>query len=149
MRPLPRRLRSYLDRAAQGGPRERGDLGGRRLGRGDGGEQPLHGFRAGRSQECLRTLDAHGIRHCGAGDCPRSARCPAVLEAKGIRIGMLGYADDYRPALPLDSAAGPAPVRDEEILQDLRAIRPTVDILVLQLHIMPTCRWVSRSGTAA
>ncbi len=84
--------------------------------------------------ECLHTLDAHAIRHCGAGDSPLSARSPAVLEAKGIRVGMLGYADDYRPASPLNSAAGPAPARDEEILQDLRAIRSTVDIVVLQLH---------------
>jgi len=84
--------------------------------------------------ECLCILNAHGIRHCGAGDSPRSARRPALLDAKGIRVGMLGYADDYRPASPLDSAAGPAPARDEEILEDLRAIRPTVNIVVLQLH---------------
>jgi poly-gamma-glutamate capsule biosynthesis protein CapA/YwtB (metallophosphatase superfamily) len=84
--------------------------------------------------ECLRTLDAHAIRHCGAGDSPRSARRPALLEAKGIRVGMLGYTDDYSPLSSQDSAAGPAPARDDEILQDLRAIRPTVDILVLQLH---------------
>ena len=47
---------------------------------------------------------------------------------------MLGYTDDYRPASPLGAAAGPAPARDNLILQDLEAIRPTVDIVVLQLH---------------
>jgi poly-gamma-glutamate synthesis protein (capsule biosynthesis protein) len=84
--------------------------------------------------ECLRILDEHAIRHCGAGDSPFSARRPAVLGAKGIRVGMLGYTDDYRPASPLGAAAGPAPARDELILQDLEAVRPTVDIVVLQLH---------------
>jgi hypothetical protein len=58
-----------------------------------------------------------------------------MLEAKGIRVGMLGYTDDYRPAWPPAAAtAGPAPARDELILQDLEAIRPSVDIVVLQLH---------------
>jgi poly-gamma-glutamate capsule biosynthesis protein CapA/YwtB (metallophosphatase superfamily) len=84
--------------------------------------------------DCLRILDDHAILHCGAGDSPLSARRPAVLEARGIRVGMLGYTDDYRPASPLGAAAGPAPARDDLILQDLEAIRPTVDIVVLQLH---------------
>jgi poly-gamma-glutamate capsule biosynthesis protein CapA/YwtB (metallophosphatase superfamily) len=85
--------------------------------------------------ECLRILDTHAIRHCGAGDSPLSARRPAMLEAKGIRVGMLGYTDDYRPAWPpAAAAAGPAPARDELILQDLEAIRPSADIVVLQLH---------------
>jgi len=47
---------------------------------------------------------------------------------------MLGYADDYRPAMPLGAAAGPAPARDELILEDLAAVRPTVDLVILQLH---------------
>lgn len=84
--------------------------------------------------ECLRILDAHSIRHCGGGDSSLSARRPAMLSARGIRVGMLGYTDDYRPAWPREVAAGPAPARDELILQDLEAIRPTVDIVVVQLH---------------
>ena len=84
--------------------------------------------------ECLRVLDERGIRHCGAGNSPRSARQPALLEANGVRVGMLGYADDYRPAMPLGAAAGPAPARDELILEDLAALRPTVDLVILQLH---------------
>jgi poly-gamma-glutamate capsule biosynthesis protein CapA/YwtB (metallophosphatase superfamily) len=84
--------------------------------------------------ECLRVLDERGIRHCGAGNSPASARRPALLEANGVRVGMLGYADDYRPAMPLGAAAGPAPARDDLILEDLAALRPTVDLVVLQLH---------------
>jgi poly-gamma-glutamate synthesis protein (capsule biosynthesis protein) len=84
--------------------------------------------------ECLRVLDQRGIRHCGAGDSPRSARQPVLLDAKGLRVGMLGYADDYRPARPLAGSAGPAPALDDVILQDLVALRPTVDLAVLQLH---------------
>ncbi|HXA96417.1 MAG TPA: CapA family protein, partial [Candidatus Dormibacteraeota bacterium] len=84
--------------------------------------------------ESLRVLDARGIRHCGAGDSPRAAREPALLDTKGIRVGILGYTDDYRPARPFGIAPGPAPARDELILQDLEAVRPIVDIVVLQLH---------------
>ena len=84
--------------------------------------------------ECLRILDAHSIRHCGGGDSSLSARRPAMLSARGIRVGMLGYTDDYRPAWPREVTAGPAPARDELILRDLEAIRPTVDIVVVQLH---------------
>jgi poly-gamma-glutamate synthesis protein (capsule biosynthesis protein) len=84
--------------------------------------------------ECLRVLDARGIRHCGAGSSPRSARRPALLEANDVRVGMLGYADDYRPAMPLGAGAGPAPALDDLILEDLAALRPTVDLVILQLH---------------
>jgi poly-gamma-glutamate capsule biosynthesis protein CapA/YwtB (metallophosphatase superfamily) len=84
--------------------------------------------------ECLRVLDGRGIAHCGAGDSPRAARGPALLNARGLRVGMLGYADDYRAAIPLDAAAGPAPARDDLILEDVAALRPTVDLVILQLH---------------
>jgi poly-gamma-glutamate synthesis protein (capsule biosynthesis protein) len=83
--------------------------------------------------ESLRVLDEHGIRHCGGGDSPVAARAPAVLTAKGVRVGMLGYCDDYRPAG--EGRLAPAAVYDDRvILADIKALRPKVDLLVLQLH---------------
>jgi poly-gamma-glutamate synthesis protein (capsule biosynthesis protein) len=83
--------------------------------------------------ESLWVLDEHGIQHCGGGDSPDAARASAVLTAKGVRVGMLGYCDDYRPA-----GAGrlaPAAVFDDRlILADIKALRPKVNLLVLQLH---------------
>ena len=57
-----------------------------------------------------------------------------MLDANGLRVGMLGYTDDYRPAPAPGSVTGPAPARDEVILRDLESIRGTVDLVVVQLH---------------
>jgi poly-gamma-glutamate synthesis protein (capsule biosynthesis protein) len=80
--------------------------------------------------ESLDLLDQHGVRHCGGGENLAAARTPVLLEANGLRVGMLGYCDEYRT--PTGAAVGPA--REDLVLEDIRLLRPLVDLLVLQLH---------------
>ena len=85
--------------------------------------------------ESLDILDRHAIRPCGAGAGLAAARAPALMETHGLRVGMLGYSDDYRAAATATTGLLPvAAATDELILEDLAALRPKVDFLVLQLH---------------
>ena len=43
--------------------------------------------------DCLASLDADGIKHCGAGADYASAHVPAYLDAEGLRVAFLGYDD--------------------------------------------------------
>jgi poly-gamma-glutamate capsule biosynthesis protein CapA/YwtB (metallophosphatase superfamily) len=52
--------------------------------------------------DTLRHLDAAGIRHVGAGNGVEEARESAVLEAAGLRLGVVGVSDH-----PADFAAAP------------------------------------------
>lgn len=45
-------------------------------------------------RDTIRMLDAAGIRHAGAGANARKAISPAVVEAKGIRVGMAAFTDN-------------------------------------------------------
>ncbi len=84
--------------------------------------------------ECRELLDGHGIRHCGGGTSPEEARSPAILEAANLKVGILGYCDNF----PVDGDeaenVAPAAPTDSLVLSDIRALRPRVDLLILQLH---------------
>lgn len=100
-----------------------------------------------------------GIQVTGAGKDLDEARKPAIVNCKGIRVGFLGYSS----VLPEGAQAGPGkvgvahlkvktdyvhrgphtPVRvlteaDEDdlqmILQDIKALRPQVDVLMVAFH---------------
>jgi len=100
-----------------------------------------------------------GIQVTGAGRNLAEARKPAIVECKGIKVGFLGYCS----VIPPGGEAGPdkigiaplrvkttyegrgphAPVRvrsepDEQdmqmILDDIKALRPQVDVLMLAFH---------------
>jgi poly-gamma-glutamate synthesis protein (capsule biosynthesis protein) len=43
--------------------------------------------------ETLRILEAHGIAHAGAGASLAAAQAPAIVERKGVRIGMAAFCD--------------------------------------------------------
>src|SRR5215207_3253860 len=43
--------------------------------------------------DSLDVLAQHGIPACGAGSTDEEARAPALMEARGLRVGMLGYCD--------------------------------------------------------
>jgi len=104
-------------------------------------------------------LIQNGIKPTGAGKNLAEARKPAIVECKGVRVGFLGYC----AVTPEGGEAGPdkigiaslrintryegrgphAPVRvitepDEQdmkmILDDIRALRPQVDVLMVAFH---------------
>ena len=85
--------------------------------------------------ECLAHLETHGIAACGGGADQAAARRPARLEARGITVGMLGYCDDYRGDPAAVDEPGPAPAIEALILEDVRALRAQVDLVIVQLHI--------------
>jgi poly-gamma-glutamate capsule biosynthesis protein CapA/YwtB (metallophosphatase superfamily) len=83
----------------------------------------------GDSSEWIR---AAGIAVCGVGETAAERRRPVVRTVRGVRVGFLAYCDDWRPTDgPGYAPAGALP---GDILSDIAALRPTVDILVVQLH---------------
>ncbi len=83
--------------------------------------------------ETLRTLDRQGLYRVGAGRNQLEAHRPEILDVKGQRIAYLGYNSEALKAAKADQA-GIALTSSEErshILEDIRAIRPQVDWIVV------------------
>lgn len=95
--------------------------------------------------ETLRTLDRQGIYRVGAGRDQKEAHRPEILEVKGQRIAYLGYNPEALTAAKEDKA-GVALTKSKErshILEDIRAIRPQVDWVVVNY------RWGDLLGSKA
>ncbi len=87
--------------------------------------------------ETIQTLKAAGIRYVGAGANFAEAHRPVIFERKGIRIGFLAYYgvrahSESHPAGEDDP--GTALRRLRFIRDDVRALRPKVDFLVVIFH---------------
>jgi hypothetical protein len=81
--------------------------------------------------ESARLLESAGI--AAAGIAGTGADGSAVLDVKGIRVALLAYTDDWRPA------EGPGPVRPvahdpAAVGKDIAAARARGDLVVVQLH---------------
>lgn len=93
--------------------------------------------------ETLQTLDAAHILHVGAGKDLNQARQPAILEKKGIKIGLLGCSDnepDWKaetshPGINFVKIDNPEPLR-----ASIEALRKQVDLLILSIHWGPNMR---------
>lgn len=90
-----------------------------------------------------QVLQEAGIATVGGGKNIDEARRPVILEAKGLKIGFLAYTDYadvyFHPRYPrrfqaTNEVEGVAPLVEQDIRQDINAIRPRVDILVVSLH---------------
>lgn len=83
--------------------------------------------------ETIETLDQAGIRHLGAGRDAKEARRPQIIEVKGQRIAYLSYNDnDVRAAG--DGKAGTNSRHNEQVAEDIRAIRGQVDWTIVNYH---------------
>jgi len=87
--------------------------------------------------ETMQTLKKAGIRYVGAGADFAQAHRPVIFERKGIRIGFLAYYgvrahSESHPAGENDP--GTALRRLRFIRDDVRALRPKVDFLVVIFH---------------
>lgn len=83
--------------------------------------------------ETLKALDQQGIYRVGAGLNQQEAHRPEILEVKGQRIAYLGYNPEAVMGAQADRA-GVALANSEEqqyIIEDIRAIRPQVDWIVV------------------
>jgi poly-gamma-glutamate synthesis protein (capsule biosynthesis protein) len=96
----------------------------------------------------LSVLDANGIIHTGAGANIDEAHKPAIVERKGVKIGFLQYTGRWyqdRDMIASPTEAGVAkiasrdgvtidPVDLEMVKNDIRKLRPRVDIVVVSHH---------------
>lgn len=84
-------------------------------------------------KETLDWLDSAGIYHVGAGRTAQEARQPLILEHQGITIGFLGYGSNGIHIAKKD-APGTFPPQEDLMVADIRALRPQVDFLVVNIH---------------
>lgn len=84
-------------------------------------------------KETTETLDKAGIRYVGAGQDIKEARRPEIIEVKGQRIAYLGYYNpEFHAAAP--GVAGTNPLIEDQIAEDIKAIRDQVDWIVVNYH---------------
>jgi len=91
--------------------------------------------------DTLETLRTCELPHFGAGASYADAVAGAVLEAKGTRVGHLGFMERYGPygtTYPDYFARGDQPgvaeMSEEAVRQATGALKPAVDVLVVHLH---------------
>lgn len=96
--------------------------------------------------DTMAVLDELGIAYSGAGKNIDEARKPAIIEKKGVRVGLLSYTDMaevvYKGNPPLMFIAGKdkpgvakRPIEfDDSIKSDIESVRDNVDILIVSLH---------------
>lgn len=97
--------------------------------------------------ETLETLDAAEIQRVGAGMSLADARKPVILERDGVKIGILGCTDNEPDWAATEGFLGTHYVRVsdvEKIGNDIEALRPQVDVLVLTMHWGPNMRQTPR-----
>lgn len=96
-----------------------------------------HGFDFGlEGWEALTAhLSAVGIRCVGGGRDAAQAAAPLVIERRGVRVGLLAYADRECGAILADAGRPGANALDEQrAVTEIEAIRAEVDLLVVSLH---------------
>ena len=91
--------------------------------------------------ETLRTLDAAGVAHAGAGHDLAEARRPASITVGGATVGMLAFTDNEPGWAATPARAGthyiPVTLRDpraQGLLAAVREAKATVDALVVSAH---------------
>jgi hypothetical protein len=91
-------------------------------------------------KDTLRHLDDAGIAHVGAGLDETAARRPVIADVGGTRIGFLGYLEDdlfnnlYLRAFAVGQRIGCARYGRKDVAEDVRRLRPLVDVLVVSVH---------------
>lgn len=94
--------------------------------------------------ETIKVLDQANIKHVGAGLNMADAQNPILMNVKGVSIGLIGFTDNE----PTWKAGNNKPgtnyihiVRDiDEIVSQIKRLRPQVDILIVTTHWGPNNR---------
>ncbi|MCX7745520.1 MAG: CapA family protein [Clostridia bacterium] len=93
--------------------------------------------------DTIRILDQNQIAHSGAGKDLEEARKLAIIEKKGVKVGMLSYTDMsevlYKGNPPIRFRAekdryGVAPRNYDYIREDIEKAKGQVDLLIISLH---------------
>jgi poly-gamma-glutamate synthesis protein (capsule biosynthesis protein) len=97
-------------------------------------------YRARGVRDTIANLDAAGIAHVGAGASESDARRPVIVDVGGTRIGFLGYLEDraqyrlYERSFAVGDRVGCAKANRADLAEDVRRLRPLVDVLVVSIH---------------
>ena len=86
--------------------------------------------------ETLAHLDAAGIRHFGGGKNLSEAHAPLWIEAKGLRVAVLGY-NEFKPRSFEAGASHPGVAwsEDSQVIADIRAARKAgADLVIPFMH---------------
>ncbi|MHC4548601.1 MAG: CapA family protein [Planctomycetota bacterium] len=98
--------------------------------------------------ECLKRLDAAGIRHAGAGANAREAARPALLEAGGLKIGVVAFADHFKEYAATASRPGTNVLKVGDLAPVRRAIKAAraagADVVICSAHWGPNMRQVPK-----
>jgi poly-gamma-glutamate synthesis protein (capsule biosynthesis protein) len=90
--------------------------------------------------DTVRHLDAAALAHVGAGANETAARRPVIFDVGGTRIGFLAYLEDraiynlYLRAFAVGERVGCARFVRADVAEDVRRLRPLVDVLVVSVH---------------
>lgn len=93
--------------------------------------------------DTMKLLQNNNIAYSGAGKNIDEARKPAIIEKKGVKVGMISYTDmayvTYSGNPPLSfiatsKKAGVAPREMNLILEDVAKLKPEVDLVIVSLH---------------
>jgi poly-gamma-glutamate synthesis protein (capsule biosynthesis protein) len=90
--------------------------------------------------DTVANLDRGGIEHVGGGVDAAAARRPVVFEIGETRVGFLGYLENqasyclYEGLFATERRPGCAKLTRQDVAQDVRRLRPQVDVLVVSVH---------------
>ncbi len=85
--------------------------------------------------ETIRTLDANGLSHSGAGATLAAARQPALVQIDGIRVAFLAYSLTFPPEFyATRDRAGTAPGYPGFFTKDIARAKRDADYVVVSFH---------------
>ena len=86
--------------------------------------------------ETRRHLDDAGIAYAGAGKDLAAARRPMVFDLGGTKVGVLSYmgVPSYGWAWATETAPGTAPLLENVMEEDIKRLRPKVDLILVMPH---------------
>ena len=92
-------------------------------------------YGAGGLSDTTSVLREYGILYAGAGDDVYSARKPATIEARGVRVSFLAYSNTFPSRFwANEERPGAAYGLEEHVRADVEAARREADIVVVSFH---------------
>lgn len=93
-------------------------------------------------KETLQTLERSGISYVGVGINEAQARKPHIFTLNNTRFALLGATDNEPSwiAGPTKPGTNYITIGDAQLLEEIKAIRPSVDIVIVTLHWGPNMK---------
>ncbi|MDQ4062762.1 MAG: CapA family protein, partial [Actinomycetota bacterium] len=87
-------------------------------------------------EETLGHLDDASISYTGAGADLDASREPMIFDLAGLKVGVLNYqgVPSYEWAWATENSPGTAPLLEDVMVEDVRRLRPEVDIIIVMPH---------------